>query len=701
MQSRNFSWKYILAAVAVLSLLFAPAVFGSLPAFADKHGHGGGGGGGRCPPPLVRKGGACVQRGQGGGNQGGNQANENRRDGKRGGNQQGNQQQDAGPKGGKHRGDRDKHQAGGNDDGKHQGGQGQGGGGDGGEGGGNAQGGKQDHDDDHPGDRGRNDDKPQAVDCKSPLIYSREAHGCVNPGNGPEHAKCERPFHYSERQERCVKDDDDGPHHANCERPYYYSEREERCVRDDEHIPVVCRWPFVPAGLGCICAPGLIPRGDSCERPPVIVVDPGHPGRDGPPPFVPLPPDEGPPPGPPPGNGPPPEDAGPPQEKPIAIKQGEPAPTERCLPQDLYDLVVDTYGKRPGLTVCPPPCLPKPLAYSQGDLDKIAKKGGIEWCENCLEVGSYMPLPAILELESRANLTICVDPSLCRLPPVYVDRQTEVRTIYADLPAGIKNEGNLAVVVGNQDYQNDLPANAYGKSDADAVKALLIDQLGYKQENIIYLRDGTLKDFERVFGSESDPGGEIAKRIDKQDPGDVFVYVASHGMVKEDDLKQAYLLPVDAKLDALDDTAYGLQKLYENLGKTGARTTMLLLEGNFAKNLDELINPPNLPELEVETMPTSPIAGLVVLKASDRDQRTIEDPEYGIGLFTRYMIEGFAGKADDAPLGNGDKRIDTVELYVYTSDMVRQAARKSFGLEQKPMLSKIDNLVVGQIAGKQ
>ena len=47
---------------------------------------------------------------------------------------------------------------------------------------------------------------------------------------------------------------------------------------------------------------------------------------------------------------------------------------------------------------------------------------------------------------------------------------------------------------------------------------------------------------------------------------------------------------------------------------------------------------------------------------------------------------------------NDDKRIDTVELYVYTADMVRQAARKSFGLEQKPLLSKIDNLVVGQLA---
>jgi len=276
----------------------------------------------------------------------------------------------------------------------------------------------------------------------------------------------------------------------------------------------------------------------------------------------------------------------------------------------------------------------------------------------------------------------------------------EIRTIFKNLPAGVKNEDNLAVVIGNQTYLSGLPTNQYGASDADAVTALLTEQLGYRKENIIDLRDASLADFERVFGSDENPGGEIAGRIDKKGPGDVFIYVASHGMVKEDDAEAVYLLPVNAKLEELDKTAYALQELYNNLGKTGARTTMLMLEANFAKNLDELIDPPNLPELEVEAMPATPVAGLAVFKASDRDQRTIQDPEYGIGLFTRYLIEGLAGRADEAPIGNGDKRIDTVELYVYTSDMVRTAARKSFGLEQKPMLSKIDNLVVGNLASR-
>jgi len=690
MGSRVFSWKRILACLAILSLVSSTTILATdPPAFAGKkqgqkgggggggggkQRQGGGGGGGGCPPGLVKKGGACVPRGGGGGA---------KHAGPKSGKQQG-KKHDSGPKAAKKHDDDGRNRAQGkkDDDNKKQSGRGQDPDNSPGniQGGGTAQGGKHDdddkrqggkHDDDHrDGGKHADDDKPQG--------------GRDNQGGHD----CTPPLVYSNKHERCV---DPEPEHARCNEPYYYSEKHHGCVKRDDIRPVDCRWPLVQAGDLCACPLGTVYRNGTCERPPVIIVDPP---RGGPPSYV--PPDDGPPPGPPPGGGaPPPREASPPPEPDTPAV----APVaDRCLPQDLYDLLVDTYGNRPGLSVCPTPCLPKPLSYSDTELDRLSKIGGFEWCTNCLEVGAYMPLSSILEIEKRTNLTICVDPSVCRLLPVFVDRRTEIRTIYEGLPEGTKNEGNIAVIVGNRDYQGEIPDNPNAHSDADSVKTLLIDQLGYAQENIIDLRDGTLADFERVFGSDSDPGGEIAKRVDKQDPEDVFVYVASHGMVQGDDLKQIYLLPVDAKKDDLEKSGYGLQKLYENLGKTGARTTMLLLEANFAKTLDELINPPNLPELEIEAMPVNPVPGLVVLKASDRDQRAIQDPEYGIGLFTRYAIEGFAGKADQAPIGNDDKRIDTVELYVYTADMVRQAARKSFGLEQKPMLSKIDNLVVGQLA---
>ena len=506
--------------------------------------------------------------------------------------------------------------------------------------------------------------KPEViVDCKAPYVPAHNGKGCVKPDE-PKTASCEFPE---------VK----AGNGCDCASGYYRHGGE--CEKKQDVVS--CYWPKIRIGDGCACAPGFAPSAGTCIK--VVVVEPAPPESDEPPYVAPKPPKQ----------------AEKPKDKPT-LAAIEPIDA-RCLPQDLYDLMVETYGKRPGVGPCPSACMPKPIYFTPAKLDSIAAKSGIIWCENCLQVGPYMPLASVLRLEALGGLTICVAPDSCVYPGGAASRpRTEIRTVFKNLPAGAKNEDNLAVVVGNQTYLSGLPANAYGASDADAVTALLIDQLGYRKENIIDLRDASLADFERVFGSDTNPGGEIAKRIDKQDPGDVFIYVASHGMVKEDDTKQVYLLPVDAKLAELDATAYPLQALYANLGKTNARTTMLVLEANFAKNLDELIDPPNLPELDVEAMPLTPVPGLAVFKASDRDQRTIHDPEYGIGLFTRYMIEGLAGRADEAPIGNGDRRIDTVELYVYTADTVRTAARKSFGMEQKPMLSKIDNLVVGNLVSQ-
>jgi hypothetical protein len=510
--------------------------------------------------------------------------------------------------------------------------------------------------------------------CPEGLVPSRK--GCVKPKGSV--AKCEPPKIYR-KGKGCITPK--GPEVAKCDHPMVM--RKGRCVSPE------------PAVAKCDL-PKIYRKGKGCVLPPTIVVVP--------PPVVPEEPVEVVPAGPAPQQPPaPPLQASPtpkaPPVEPVALT--EPASTRRCLPDDLYDLLEKTYGKRPALGRCPTACLPKPASYSEAELDE-AEKSGVNWCTTCVHVGGYMPLPAVLKLERAANVTLCVDADMCRLPAGVLagggEKVTEIRTVFKDLPTGAKNDDNIAVVVGNKDYRGDLPDNPFGSADADAVMALLIDQLGYKQENIIDLRDATLEDFERVFGSDKDPTGELAGRIDKKDPGDVFIYIASHGMVKEDDAKQAYLLPVDVKLDDLDKTAYPIQELYDHLGKIGARTIMLMLEANFARNLDELIDPPNLPELEVEAMPINPVPGLAVFKASDRDQKTIKDPEYGVGLFTRYIIEGLAGRADEAPIGNDDKRIDTVELYVYTADAVRTAARKSFGLEQKPMLGKIDNLVVGTLS---
>ena len=376
----------------------------------------------------------------------------------------------------------------------------------------------------------------------------------------------------------------------------------------------------------------------------------------------------------------------------------------RCLPPDLYDMLKKTYGKDPAIQPCSPQtavCVPKPLFYSEAKLASVAASSGITWCGSCIRLGSYLPLSTIQAIETAAGVTLCAaPPALCYVPgrPV-VEKQVEIRTIYKDLPVGVGNEGDIAVVIGNETYQNDITPHVYGHADADAMVQLLTEQLGYRKDHIIDLRDAKLADFQRVFGTADNPVGELATRIKAQgsSPGDVIVYVSGHGLSKEEG-GAAYLLPVDGKSDDVDHTGYPVQQLYGNLGKAGARTIMLMLEATFATAITDAVDAPNIPQAEVVDMPETAVPGLAVFTASDRDQHALEDPEYGIGLFTRYMIAGLAGDADASPVGNGDKRIDTVELYVYAADMVRTAARKSFGMEQKPILSKIDNLLVGTLA---
>ncbi|MGI9388011.1 MAG: hypothetical protein ACR2OX_11325, partial [Methyloligellaceae bacterium] len=161
----------------------------------------------------------------------------------------------------------------------------------------------------------------------------------------------------------------------------------------------------------------------------------------------------------------------------------------------------------------------------------------------------------------------------------------------------------------------------------------------------------------------------------------------------------SYILPVNAKLERLTETAYPLPLLYKNLASVDSRSIMLLLEASFAANLSDPTDP-NLPENEVRVLPPSPVPGLAVFTAADRDQKPLDDPEFGIGLFTRFMIEGLAGRADTAPIGNADRRVDTVELFVYAANQVRQAARKSLGMEQKPQIMNPENVVVGRLAAR-
>ncbi|MCF6199726.1 MAG: caspase family protein [Hyphomicrobiaceae bacterium] len=399
-----------------------------------------------------------------------------------------------------------------------------------------------------------------------------------------------------------------------------------------------------------------------------------------------------------------------------------PIPTVQrsCLSPDIYKLVRATYGPRTSQSACSNECVTKPRSLTENQLETISARTGIKWCTDCVQLNSYLPLRDILKIERAANISLCATPneeSLCKVPgsqsksTMRTVVKTKIRTILKRLPPQADHKGDVAVLIGNENYGNSLPENTYGLSDAEAVRTLLVENLGYEERNIIHLKNATLADMEGVFGAGDGQGGRLSRLLKKNGNGNVFIYASSHGLALSsgEDLlttgaagratapRKSYLLPVDAKAQNTIDSAYSLERFYQSLGDLRANSIVVALEAGFSNDLSSRIQAPNIPEFDVDAMPTSQIPGLVVIKASEKDQKTLNDPEFGIGIFTRYLIEGYGGRADDERFGRQDGHVDSIELFAYISQLVRDTARKSFGMTQKPTLHQVENLVVGRL----
>ena len=71
--------------------------------------------------------------------------------------------------------------------------------------------------------------------------------------------------------------------------------------------------------------------------------------------------------------------------------------------------------------------------------------------------------------------------------------------------------------------------------------------------------------------------------------------------------------------------------------------------------------------------------GIVTFAASRGREIAVERSEWGHGAFTKALIEGLSGKADE--LGNGDKAVQTDELGAWVSKRVSALT----GEEQNPL----------------
>ena len=249
----------------------------------------------------------------------------------------------------------------------------------------------------------------------------------------------------------------------------------------------------------------------------------------------------------------------------------------------------------------------------------------------------------------------------------------------ASTPAA-ENRDAVAVIIGNKAYVGDTPEVDYAHNDADAMKRYVIDVLGYREGNIIDLRDATLGQLQDVFGTDANPRGRL---FDFVRPGesDVTVFYSGHGVPGLND-RRGYLLPIDGNPSKAENTAYSFDVLQANLAKLPARSVQVFLDACFSGNSAGGMLIAGTSAIGISPVLAEASSGFVMLTAAQGDQVASWDRGAQHGLFTKHLLAALNGDADTERYGDGDGTVSLAEVEKYLEREMTFDARRQWGRTQ-------------------
>jgi len=254
--------------------------------------------------------------------------------------------------------------------------------------------------------------------------------------------------------------------------------------------------------------------------------------------------------------------------------------------------------------------------------------------------------------------------------------------------ASINNNG-IAVIIGNQNYTHpDVPDIDFAFNDAKTMKKYLINMLGYKEANIIYIENAKKSDFETIFGTNEYFKGKLFNWV-KPNQSDVFIYYSGHGAPDLGN-KKAYFMPSNSDPNYVKINGYSLDVFYQNLEKIKAKSMTLVLDACFSGGSQQgmLIKNASPMYIEVET----PIFQnkFNLFASAKGDQIASWFPKGKHSLFTYYFLRAIRGEADK----NRNRKITVSEIDNFLKDNVQHMARRLYGREQTPVVKGIKNNVI-------
>ena len=240
-----------------------------------------------------------------------------------------------------------------------------------------------------------------------------------------------------------------------------------------------------------------------------------------------------------------------------------------------------------------------------------------------------------------------------------------------------------ALVVGINEYDNKaqgISSLRYAVGDARSVYQALVDPRrgGFRPENVTLLADDSPEKPTNIA-----IGKALNRLVTSTKEGDlVMVFFSGHGYEEQG---RAYLLPANADLEALDQSAIERDAFVRQIDRLAAKKVIVVLDachsGGVNRGGKGVGKDAALSTKYYENFTGS--QGRAFIASSGGGELSWEDEDRGHGVFTSALVDALSGKADSQPR-DGVISLNEVRSYVET-EVSGWAERR--GRQQHPQVN--------------
>jgi hypothetical protein len=279
---------------------------------------------------------------------------------------------------------------------------------------------------------------------------------------------------------------------------------------------------------------------------------------------------------------------------------------------------------------------------------------------------------------------------------IFIYQTLAVVDVDENIPSGkgVFSPDTIAIMIGNQNYENGIPKVQYAFNDVDVMRKYMIKTFGIPEQKTRLIRDLTKANFDGLFGQENNYTKSKLYREVNTGKYDLIIYYSGHGAPSASDLKsgRGFLVPVDADVSTIDMTGYGVDTLLNNIksmkndGVLG--NVWIIFDSCFSGDSGGGMLLKNVSPVGIRVSnPLMATPNSILMYSSSGSELSSWYPEKRHGMFTYYLLKAFSGEA----LKNGSKNLTVGDLKNYISSNVSKRSLKITGQNQTPQIITLDN----------